>query len=128
MDAVHAIAEPRRQEILRLCWHDERSAGDIAAHFTITFGAVSQHLRVLLTAGLVTVRRQGTRRLYRANREALGPLANYLESLWAAQLDRLTTLAEQAEERPQRAPARESARPTARSTGARYRPEQKEQT
>ena len=97
MDAVSAIAEPRRREILRLCWHGERSAGDIAAHFPITFGAVSQHLRVLQTAGLVTVRRQGTRRLYRANREALGPLANYLESLWSTQLDRLTTLAEQAD-------------------------------
>jgi DNA-binding transcriptional ArsR family regulator len=102
MDAMHAVAEPRRREILRLCWHDERSAGEIAAHFTVTFGAISQHLRVLHSAGLVTVRRQGTRRLYRADREALGPLAAYLESLWAEQVDRLATLAEAAETTPDR--------------------------
>jgi DNA-binding transcriptional ArsR family regulator len=97
---MHAIAEPRRREILRLCWHAERSAGSIAEHLPVTFGAVSQHLRVLLAADLVTVRRQGTRRLYRANREALGPLADYLESLWAEQLNRLASLAEQTDREP----------------------------
>lgn len=97
MDAVRAVAEPRRREILRLCWDRERSAGDIAAHFDITFGAVSQHLAVLRDTGLVAVRQQGTRRYYRADREALGPLAAYLEAMWTRQLDTLATLAEQTE-------------------------------
>jgi DNA-binding transcriptional ArsR family regulator len=97
MDVVKVIAEPRRREILRLCWRDERSAGDLADAFDITFGAVSQHLKVLRDARLVTVRRDGTRRFYRADRERLGPLAAYLEQMWAGQLDRLAGLAEAAE-------------------------------
>jgi DNA-binding transcriptional ArsR family regulator len=97
MDAVKVIAEPRRREILRLCWRGERSAGDLAAAFDITFGAVSQHLKVLRDADLVTVRRAGTRRYYRANRAGLGPLAAYLEAMWAGEVDRLAALAEAAE-------------------------------
>ena len=97
MDVVKVIAEPRRREILRLCWRVERSAGDLADAFDITFGAVSQHLRVLREANLVTVRRAGTRRFYRANRDGLGPLATYLEQMWAGQIDRLAALAESAE-------------------------------
>jgi DNA-binding transcriptional ArsR family regulator len=97
MDAVKVIAEPRRREILRLCWLTERTAGDLAASFDITFGAVSQHLKVLREADLVTVRRDGTRRYYLANRDGLGPLAAYLESMWAAEVDRLADLAEAAE-------------------------------
>ena len=100
MDAVKVIAEPRRREILRLCWRTERTAGDLAATFDITFGAVSQHLKVLRDADLVTVRRDGTRRYYRANRAALGPLATYLESMWGTQLDRLAAIAEATPESP----------------------------
>ncbi|HEY0496118.1 MAG TPA: metalloregulator ArsR/SmtB family transcription factor [Kutzneria sp.] len=97
MDALHAVAEPRRREILRLVWDAERSAGDVAAHFDVTFGAVSQHLGVLRKAGLVSVRKDGNRRLYRADRAALGPLAAWLESMWSAELDTLAALAEQVE-------------------------------
>jgi DNA-binding transcriptional ArsR family regulator len=97
MDAVKVIAEPRRREILRLCWHAERGAGELADAFDVTFGAISQHLKVLRDAGLVTVRQAGTRRYYLANRAALGPLADYLEAMWAQQLDRLAGLAETAE-------------------------------
>ena len=97
MDVVKVIAEPRRREILRLCWRSERSAGELADAFDITFGAVSQHLKVLRDADLVRVRREGTRRFYRANREGLGPLAAYLEQMWAGQVDRLAMLAEAAE-------------------------------
>lgn len=91
------IAEPRRQAILRLCWSRERTAGELADAFDVTFGAVSQHLKVLRDAGLVTVRPEGTRRFYRADRAALGPLSAYLEAQWAEQLDNLATLAEAAE-------------------------------
>ena len=97
MDTIKIVAEPHRREILRLCWDGERAAGDLAAHFDITFGAISQHLKVLRDAGLVSVRRHGTRRFYRANRNELGPLAEYLESMWSDQLDRLSALAETAE-------------------------------
>lgn len=96
MDAVQIVAEPRRREILRLVWDAERSAGEIADAFDITFGAVSQHLGVLRRAGLVLVRQDGTRRFYRANKEALGLMAGWLESMWAGQLDRLAALAEEA--------------------------------
>jgi DNA-binding transcriptional ArsR family regulator len=98
VDEVQVIAEPRRREILRLVWERERAAADIAAHFDVTFGAVSQHLGVLRQAGFVAVRREGTRRWYRANREALAPYAPMLERMWATQLDRLAALAEEVEE------------------------------
>jgi DNA-binding transcriptional ArsR family regulator len=94
MDAMRVVAEPHRREILRLVWDGERSASEIAARFELTFGAVSQHLGVLRKAGFVLVRRDGSRRFYRANREALGPLAGMLEQMWAGQLDKLAELAE----------------------------------
>ena len=98
MDEMQVIAEPRRREILRLVWDRERAAAEIAAHFDVTFGAVSQHLAVLRRAGLVAVRREGTRRWYRADRAALAPYAGMLERMWAGKLDRLAMLAEAAEE------------------------------
>ncbi|MGW1887401.1 ArsR/SmtB family transcription factor [Streptomyces sp. NPDC001970] len=97
MDAVRAIAEPRRREILRLVWDAELSAGEIAERFDVTFGAVSQHLKVLRNAGLVTLRQDGKRRFYRADRESMGPLADYLQSMWSTKLDTLAELAEAAE-------------------------------
>jgi DNA-binding transcriptional ArsR family regulator len=98
MDAVKVIAEPRRRELLRLCWHTEVTASDLAARFDVTFGAVTQHLRVLRDAGLVTkFGGMEPRHFYRANRAALGPLAQYLESMWGDQLDALAALAEAAE-------------------------------
>ncbi|GAA3782334.1 ArsR/SmtB family transcription factor [Streptomyces chiangmaiensis] len=98
MDAVRAVAEPRRREILRLVWDAELSAGEIAERFDVTFGAVSQHLKVLRDSGLVTLRREGKKRFYRADHEALGPLADYLRSMWSAKLDTLAELAEAAEQ------------------------------
>jgi DNA-binding transcriptional ArsR family regulator len=91
------VAQPTRQSILRLVWGRERSAGDIAARVDVTFGAVSQHLRLLTEAGLVERRKQGRSRLYRARREALGPLAAMLEAMWSARLGRLKAMAEEAE-------------------------------
>jgi DNA-binding transcriptional ArsR family regulator len=100
MDAVQVIADPRRREILRLVWDAERPASEIADHFDITFGAVSQHLGVLRRAGLVVVRRDGTRRFYRADHDALRPYTSMLRQLWAAELDRLAELAEAEEQEP----------------------------
>ena len=94
---MQAIAEPRRRQILRLIWDDELAAGEIAARFDVSFGAISQHLKVLRDAGLVVVRKDGTKRYYQADRDGMGPLAAYLESMWSARLDALAALAEQAE-------------------------------
>jgi DNA-binding transcriptional ArsR family regulator len=65
----------------------------------VTFPAVSQHLRRLRDAGLVTTRAEGRHRYYRADKQALGPLAAALEAMWETQLDALTRLAEQEEGR-----------------------------
>jgi DNA-binding transcriptional ArsR family regulator len=92
---LQAVATPRRREILRLSWERERSAGEIhRALGDVTFGAVSQHLRVLESAGLLAARREGRRRLYLARREALGPLREWLESTWDVALYRLKLKAE----------------------------------
>ena len=104
MDTLQVIGEPTRREILRLVWDAERSAGEIADRFDTTFGAVSQHLRVLRDAGFVTVRVAGNRHFYRADRGALGPLALALEALWTSALDRLAAAVE-ADPEPEPPPA-----------------------
>ena len=83
MEAVaHAIAAPRRRAILRLVRDGELSAGEIAAHFDVTRPAISQHLRVLKEADLLSERREGTRRLYRARPEGLAELRSFLDDFW----------------------------------------------
>ena len=95
-----ALASPRRREILRLVWHEERAAGEIhRALGDVTFGAVSQHLARLVEGGLVDVRADGRRRLYRARRRDLGPVARALEALWDDALYTLTLRAELEEAR-----------------------------
>ncbi len=95
MDAVlRAIAEPNRRKILALVRDDEKTAGDIAAAFAISRPAVSQHLKVLGDVGLVSVRRDGTRRLYRARREPLGEVKAFIDSYWQQSLARLKRAAE----------------------------------
>jgi DNA-binding transcriptional ArsR family regulator len=79
---LKAIAEPRRQEILRLLWQRERAAGEVAAHFDISRPAISKHLRILKQAGLLEERRAGTQRLYRARPERLADVRRFLESFW----------------------------------------------
>jgi len=101
MTALALVAQPTRQSILRLVWGRERSAGDIAARVDVTFGAVSQHLRLLTEAGLVQRRKQGRSRLYRARRAAFGPLAATLEAMWSDRLGRLKAVAEAAERETQ---------------------------
>src|SRR5437763_16188283 len=86
-EALRALAEPRRRAILRLVAHQELPAGEIAAAFEVTRTAVSQHLTVLKEAGLLTERRAGTRRLYRARPEGLAGLRQFLDEMWASSLD-----------------------------------------
>jgi len=94
-EAVRAIAEPRRRAILRLVARRELAAGEIAAAFDISRTAVSQHLTVLKNAGLLTERRNGTRRLYRARAEGLAGLREFLDDMWADALDAARAIAEE---------------------------------
>jgi DNA-binding transcriptional ArsR family regulator len=97
VDALQLVAEPHRQGILRLIWRDELPVGELASRLELSYSGVSQHLARLREAGFVTVRRAGKQRLYRADRQRLGPLEAFLESFWTARLDRLATLAEEEE-------------------------------
>lgn len=99
---IRAIAEPRRREILRLVLDTELSAGQIASHFDVTRPAISQHIKVLTNAGLVTMRRAGTRRLYRARPEGLAELREFLEGFWDHRLALLKHAAEAAERKGRR--------------------------
>ena len=107
-----ALASPRRREILRLVWREERTAGAIhRAMPDVTFGAVSLQLRTLEEAGLVESRGEKQFRFYRARREALGVLGEMLEGMWDDALWRLKLAAQLEETRrgprpgPQRAQA-----------------------
>jgi DNA-binding transcriptional ArsR family regulator len=94
-EILDAIGSPRRREILRLVWNEELSAGAIHRQMPdITFGAVSQQLSYLLKAGLLDARAERRNRYYRANRIALGPVAQILETLWDDALRKLKLAAE----------------------------------
>jgi DNA-binding transcriptional ArsR family regulator len=91
---LEAVAHPHRREILRLVWDAELSSREIASHFDVTWQAVSHNLRVLREAGLVSERRDGTRRLYRADRDQLASLEALLKDLWRQDLERLERVIE----------------------------------
>jgi DNA-binding transcriptional ArsR family regulator len=95
-DAVlRALADPNRRRILRLVRDGELAAGDIASHFTATQQAVSHHLQVLAKAGLLSERRDGVRRVYALDPQALDPVRVVLSELWPTALERLKYVAEQ---------------------------------
>jgi DNA-binding transcriptional ArsR family regulator len=98
MEVFEAVAQPKRREILRLLSAGELSAGAIAAQFDITQPAVSQHLKVLKETGLISERRDGTRRLFSVRPEGLAELQDFLADVLPAGLQRLKQAAE-AEER-----------------------------
>jgi DNA-binding transcriptional ArsR family regulator len=87
--AARAVAEPTRREILRLVRDDERTVSDIAEHFDVSRPAISQHLKVLTDAELVTVRNEGTRRFYRARPEGLAELTEWMTGFWSGSLQNL---------------------------------------
>jgi DNA-binding transcriptional ArsR family regulator len=109
--ALTLLAAPTRRHILRLVWHQELCAGAIAAQCDVTFGAVSQHLKLLREGGLVSQRRDGKFLFYAAQKGALGPLAKSLETMWADALGRLKQRVE-AEQQTQRPSARRRRAPT----------------
>jgi len=100
-DAVlRALADPNRRQILRLVQRAELPAGRIAASFPLTQQAVSQHIGVLREAGLLTERREGTRRLYTLRHEALEPVRELLSEFWPDALSRLKKAVEADHPRP----------------------------
>jgi DNA-binding transcriptional ArsR family regulator len=103
---LRALAEPRRQDILRLLSEGELASGEIAGHFNVSRPAISQHLQVLKAAGLVTERRLGTKRLYQLRPEALAELRAFLENFWQDSLSRLAEIAEAEQRRLEDEPAR----------------------
>jgi DNA-binding transcriptional ArsR family regulator len=111
-DALRAVADPTRRAIIRLVRDGELAAGEIATHFpSISRPAVSQHLRVLIDSGLVEVRPDGNRRMYRWRREGLRDAAVFLDEMWSDGLARLKAAAER-EEWPERTRAERSSRRT----------------
>src|SRR5437764_14358111 len=87
--ALQAVSHPHRREMLRLVWDAEMSSREIASHFDVTWQAISHNLRLLREAGLISERRDRTRRLYRAARDELGPIEALVRALWHQDLKRL---------------------------------------
>jgi len=79
---MEALGDATRREIMEQLRGGPRAVGEIAAELPVSRPAVSQHLRVLKEAGLVTERRDGARRIYRIDQEGLKDLRAYLDSFW----------------------------------------------
>jgi DNA-binding transcriptional ArsR family regulator len=108
-DVFNAIAEPRRRTIIDVLARGDQAVGQIMARLKIAQPAVSKHLGVLRKVGLVSVSKQGRRRLYRLNAEELKSVYDWtkrFEELWTHQLDRIKDRAEKkaADARRQSAP------------------------
>ena len=92
MEVFEALADPTRRRLVELLAEDERSAGELAGHFRVSRPAISKHLRVLREAGLVHVRGDAQRRIYRLEPQALGRAEGWLarhRQFWQERLDAL---------------------------------------
>jgi DNA-binding transcriptional ArsR family regulator len=105
-DAVRAMGHPGRRAMLRLARDEERSASDLAAAARLSPSAASPHLKLLREAGLMHVRVDAKRRMYRADLERLAQVRAALDDLWG---DRLTALKQRAEREPAARTRRDSA-------------------
>ena len=97
-DPFNAIAEPRRRHILELIAAEERSVNEIADALELGQPSVSKHLQVLLHVGLVTVRRDGRRTIYRTNAETIRTIHEWSRMFaqhWRGQLRRIKAHAEE---------------------------------
>jgi DNA-binding transcriptional ArsR family regulator len=95
MQSLMAIADPTRRRIVELLAEGERTAGELVDEFDMSGPAISQHLKVLREAGLVTVRAEGQSRVQSLNPAGLGDLEDWLEktrSVWSRRLDALERL------------------------------------
>jgi DNA-binding transcriptional ArsR family regulator len=102
-EIIQAMAEPTRFAILKMVHNSEMSAGEIARQFKgITRPAVSQHLGVLKNAGLISQRREGTRRIYMLRPEGFAKLKALLEDFWDPRLKKLKEAAEKSQAKSRR--------------------------
>jgi DNA-binding transcriptional ArsR family regulator len=101
MEVFNALAQPKRREILRLLSAGELSAGQIASRFAVTQPAISQHLKVLKEVGLISERRDGTKRMLSVRADGLVELHDFLAEVLPTRLNRLKEVAEK-EERAER--------------------------
>jgi DNA-binding transcriptional ArsR family regulator len=97
--AMDALGDPTRRAIFEQLRRGPRAVGEIAGELPVSRPAVSQHLRVLKEAGLVTERRDGTRRLYRLDPDGLGELRDYFDEFWTEALAGFKAAAERSERR-----------------------------
>jgi DNA-binding transcriptional ArsR family regulator len=97
-DVFRAVADPTRRAVLDLLAEGERAVKDLQPAFPISQPALSQHLRVLREAGLVSERRAGRLRIYRLEAEPLADVRAWLERFWDERFDRLGRVLEGAEE------------------------------
>jgi DNA-binding transcriptional ArsR family regulator len=98
-DAIRALAHPGRRAMLRLVWDEERPATELADAAGLSPSAASQHLKLLRDTGLITVRVEATRRLYRADLARVAEVASFLDDFWATPLERLRAAAEKPQQR-----------------------------
>jgi DNA-binding transcriptional ArsR family regulator len=91
-----ALADPTRESIVRLLVEGERSVGEIAERLPVTRPAVSKHLRLLESAGVVRFRSEGTRNVYAIEPGALAALRDELDRLWSRALSRYALVANNA--------------------------------
>jgi DNA-binding transcriptional ArsR family regulator len=92
VEVFEALADPTRRRIVELLAEEERSAGELAGHFRVSRPAVSKHLRVLREAGVVQVREEAQKRIYRLEPKALGTAEGWLarhRQFWQQRLDAL---------------------------------------
>jgi DNA-binding transcriptional ArsR family regulator len=97
--AMDALGDPTRRAIFEQLRRGPRAVGEIAGDLPVSRPAVSQHLRVLKRAGLVTERRDGTRRLYRLDPDGLAEVRRYFDDFWSEALAGFKAVAEQSERR-----------------------------
>ncbi|HYP24302.1 MAG TPA: metalloregulator ArsR/SmtB family transcription factor [Actinomycetota bacterium] len=104
-DAFNAVAEPRRRQILDALAGGERSVNDLVAALGIAQPQVSKHLKVLREVGLVAVREEGRRRMYRLEGRPLKPIHDWIknyERMWNERFDRLDQVLEEMQEQEER--------------------------
>ena len=95
MNALDALGNPVRREILRALRRRPLSVGEVAARFPVSRPAVSRHLRLLEEAGLVDSRAEGTRTLYAVRVQGLASVREFLDEFWDTALARLEELAQE---------------------------------
>jgi DNA-binding transcriptional ArsR family regulator len=94
LDALGALADPTRRRVFERLLPGPLAVHQIADGMPVSRPAVSQHLRVLVNAGLVTVRSQGTRRVYAVSPDGMGALRSWMDEFWSRALEGFRTAAE----------------------------------